>query len=751
LKKKDFLQAFGAEEGTALYEAAERIILHGLDSPKLFDGILQDNGTRLSKNMIEETCDPSVDIVAEDVLDLLRKQMKEHMDRDENLSSAGVTFSDIYYILFTQNPTRISRLALSKYMDTGLDGGSIKPFTIVLDDPADNNFIICERGYRLGEYGHGEDSIAYTDVQRAKTRTVGIVRYVLDRFGSSEGNPVRGVVQDVMANKVLTNLLHEWGRQGFERLFMEWTPYLYGPMITFPETYGPQRAKYTLSTFGQSTSAYKTDLDESHKVKGYKVIGEVSDLSPKALFSEAEAVYIDSLIEAYSLIAKELGESTAQPLVTLASCRDHRLTYICGNKELDLWAEAASDLATAAIIHAASQEHNQFFYEDYFDRMANPLSQITDKLKRYRSLKSMKADLLALKRTGPVLRVVRQIADSLEVEPDFDWSRPYPLLGLEKAWEIAHMATSLIRNGLSSIGLAKDTRSNKEKRDEATGKPKDLEYYLSRFELLGNEVEGTLKAAKNFTKVIQQNEKKNIGGSIDALIKNVYEAMDSFAPIPETEKPLRTYGWPSDSPELRNYLESLCHINVGLPGAFLCLDLRGTKDIPRVLAEVTESGDPDFERLKLVDEFGKIVEKTAKDFHNVIRKYLVVNDSRMVVLADADSAMEFASIVQARIMNTGYSPPVIGISWATPKLVPGGALDSKSIEAISLANASRKHKGEALLVRKIFVTKELADKVRDPRMRQCFSSSAGLPQVDRVDFLDFDWQKYLGSREAGTR
>jgi excisionase family DNA binding protein len=746
LKKNDLLQAFGVDAGNALYEAAERIIHQWLDSPSLFDGIMQNGGAGLREN-IDESCDQSVDLVADEVLDFLRQRMKEHMDKDKNLNSSGVTFSEIFDHLIGKGRSHISKLMLSRYMDTGLDGGCIKPFTIVRVDPVDSNYIVCSRGYRLGEYGHGEDSIAYTDVQRAKTKTVGILRYVIDRFGSSEGNLDRGVVQEVMANKVLTNLLHEWGRQGFERLYMEWTPYLYGPMICFPETYGPQQAKYTLPTFGQSTSAYEVDWDDKHQVQGYKVIGEVTDLSPKALFSEAEAVYIDSLIESYSLIAKELGEGTVQPLMTLAACRDHRLTYINGNKELDLWAQASSDLATAVLTHAPSQKRGEFLYEHYLERMSNPLKQIEDKLKRYRSLKLMKSELLVLKARGPISRTIKQIADSLEVEPIFDYSRPYPLLGLQKASEIADVTTLLIRNGLSTMGLVRDKRTSKEKRTPVTGESKDISYYLKQCESLGKEVEGVAEAAKSFVKVVQDDDHQSLGERIDALVKNVYEAMYCFAPIPESERLLRTHGWSTDT-ELRNYLEAICHVNVGLPGAFVCLDLRGTRDMPPLLAEITKSGDPDYERLKLVDTFGRIVEGTAKEYHTVLRKFIPVNDTRMVVLADADSAIEFATSVQSRIMQTGYSSPVVGISWAAPKLVPGGALDTKSIEAISLANVSKKQKGKTLLVRRIFVTREIVDRVRDPIMRQCFSKGKELPVIQGLDYLNFDWQRYLGLREG---
>lgn len=748
LKKADFLQAFGVKGGNVLYKASQRIIEEGQYSPGLFDTILQIGGMSEKTEEIEETCHQSVDLVAEEVLELLRQRMRQNLNENGSLSSAGITFSEILGYLNREDPSHVSKLTLSRYMDTGLDGGCMKPITIVRDDETDPNYIVCLRGYRLGEYGHGEDSIAYTDVGRAKTRTVGILRYMIKRFGSAEGNPVRGVVQDVMANKLFTNLLHEWGRQRFERLYMEWTPYLYGPMVTFPETYGPQRAQYTLATFGPITSAYRTDFDDEHKVSGYKVIGEVSDLEPTALFSEAEAVYIDSLIESYSLIAKEIGEATAQPLMTLAACRNHRLTYVSANKELELWAEASSDLATAIQIHAKSQKKEQFLYETYLDRMRNPLRQIEDKLDRYRSLKTMQEKLLTMKAPSPLARTIKQIADSLEVVPVFDFARPYPLLGLQKAYQIAEAATSLVGNGLSALGLAKDRRTDKQKKDAATGQVKDLNYYLKQCESFSQEIEGFATAAKDFVGAVEKNDLPNLGKWIDVLVKNVYEAMYGFAPIPPLERSLRTPGWPEGGLELRNYFESLCHINVGLPGAFLCIDLRGTRDIPRGLAEILDSSDPDYERLKLVGLFGDIVATTAREHRAVIRKFISVNDCRMVVFGDADSAIEFASDIQARIMQKGYSSPIIGISWATPKLVPGGALDTGSIEAITLANISKKQTGVKYLVRRIFVTKQIMDRIRDPKMLQCFSSDKALQESVAIDFLDFDWQKYLGLRDS---
>lgn len=747
LKKADFLQAFGIKGGNVLYNASQHIIEEGQVSPGLFDTISLAGEVSESKEESVEICQQSVDAVAEEVLALLRRRLKENLQDNGNLSSAGITFSEILSHLNGKDPSHISRLTLSRYLDTGLDGGCMKPFTIVRNDGT--NYVVCLRGYRLGEYGHGEDSIAYTDVGRAKTRTTGILRYMIKRFGSSQGNPVRGVVQDVMANKLFTNLLHEWGRQrSFERLYMEWTPYLYGPMVTFPEIYGPQRGQYTLANFGPMTSAYTTGFDDSGKISGYKVIGEVTDLEPPALFSEAEAVYIDSLLESYSSIAKGIGEATAQPLMTLAACRDHRLTYISANKELELWAEAASDLATAVQIHAPSQKEGQFVYETQFDRMRNPLNQIEDKLDRYSNLKTFQQQLLAMKVPSPLARTIKQIADSLEVVPVFDFARPYPLLGLQKAHQLADAATLLIGNGLSVMGLAKDKRTEKQKKDVETGEFKDVDYYLKQCEPFNQEEEGFATAARDFVAIVEKNDRLTLGSKIDGLVKSVYEAMYGFAPIPPLERPLRTPGWPEGGPELRSYLESLCHINEGLPGAFLCIDLRGTREIPNGLAEILDSSDPDYERLKLVGIFGDIVASTAREYRSVLRKFISVNDNRMVVFGDADSAMEFASDVQARIMQRGYSSPVIGISWATPKLVPGGALDNGSIEAITLANIAKKQKGMRYLVRKIFLTKQIKERIRDPKMQQCFLSGKELQEKVGIDFLEFDWQKYIGLRDS---
>lgn len=358
---------------------------------------------------------------------------------------------------------------LSRVFDFALDRGLLKP---LVEIRVDGDVYSCIRSYRSTEWGGWfNNSEAHTPVRRAAKRLSFIVPYVLDRL-MAKGGKLKNGVNDMLRDKVFTNILHDWDASTFDRLYLGWQPHYFGPMPVVPEINRPSGGLQSIGQFAIQQGVCELTPNPADKGKKKLLLVPKSNGAWKDRVSSLDPIerdFLDGLIDTYHDVYVSFDESGDQ-LVTLAACCDRKVTYICAYQDMVLWQEAI-DLVLG-LIDLNMNSNDPGMLTRHLEDAAKARVQVQEKLQRYQGLEEAKQTLEDRLKHSARPAVAEHILSRLELGEITD-EEPYPLGRLAKLVPLMAAINALVHFVAFRYGMAVEKRSQVH-RDRNAG------FYLDR-------------------------------------------------------------------------------------------------------------------------------------------------------------------------------------------------------------------------------------------------------------------------------
>jgi hypothetical protein len=330
-----------------------------------------------------------------------------------------------------------------------------------------------------------------------RERVARLIPYVLD-YMMTHGQKQKEGVGGVLTYKLLVNLQHDWNEKLFDDLYLTWRPYLFGPIPYVPMTYQPQGGLHSLVAFAQKVRTYVFDRENKlFKPNSNRLWEEDFE----EYFGAEEQNALDGLLELYNAIYRDLDDEKTDILTTLSACRDLQKTYIHGHAAVRYWLERAAIIMSLMKLELAQLEPGNRVLEPELRRFALGHASLEDKIRRYSGIGETKKRLEETLRNHPQRGLARRVIESIDDAPTIGDGYPYPIARADEIGPLMKAFTSFVRQGLSSLNVAGDTRRAGARVDVETGNPKNLKWYADRLK--------------------ETVERLNIGG---AQIMNAYDA-----------------------------------------------------------------------------------------------------------------------------------------------------------------------------------------------------------------------------------
>ncbi len=599
---------------------------------------------------------------------------------------------------------------LSRAMDILLDGGLIKPdFEVRRLDFAFRGL----RVYSLSEYGSWfDDAKAYANKEIANRKLARIVPYVFQRLMKQVDSLSKGV-EKVLTQKVFVNLQHDWDYRRFDPLFLGWSPYLYGPMNLVPKKRSPYGGYYSLRQFAEEQKLIDNKLINRGIWAPRQNLGidEVLDeLDPE------EADFIEGFIDIYATIYSDGRDETTNILMTLAACRNRKLTYICGFEEVKLWkqnVEAFLDIIERNISYFPRVTENvqkEETLEPLLESIANPHAQLRDKIDRYRHLAELKEQLKVMLTPHPRSSLARGLLERIEVPVDLSDQQPYPVGRLVYYEPVIGIFSNILRQIFSSLKLAYDTRPsiiNEKTKDE-----KNTSWYVKKLVASLPELN---QSQELFDRIVYMVDSQQVENELVEILKEIYSkisaALDRDLPPPRS--PQASYFFRVDPQAFRKKMLELTSAVKSDVNQLACVvvDAHGFVPLSEWIAQKLDV-NPDDVRGALQ----KCVLSHAQKLSDGCIHFLPVGgDGALVTFASADEAYRFSCRLQGSTDRVIPRFVKIGIAWGDPRADFGAPHGSAFITAYYLTEKIGLSPG------KIAITEDVLNRLSDLNQTKCKS------------------------------
>lgn len=617
---------------------------------------------------------------------------------------------------------------LSRVFDFALDRGLLKPLVEVRNG---NGQYHCLRTYRATEYGSWwKGSEAYTPEALAAKRISLIIPYVLDRLMSKGGLLTSGV-PDTLRDKIFTNLQHDWDTEKFGRLYLGWTPHFYGPLPNVPALNRPTGGFQSIGQFSIDRGVCELrQVDPKHPQKKVLVPKNEVPWREKLLsqMTGIERDYLEGLIDIYYNVYHAF-EQSADPLITLAACRNRFLTYVCAYQDLTLWRENVELALEQMELNLNNPSPTSC--TGPLERASAGRTQVEDKIRRYERLTDAKNLLSERLKDYPRAALAQYVLEGLDV-PMVDDHEPYPLGRLKRLTPLLDHVTTLIHVVATKLGMAAEKRS-------ISKRERNCQFYLDRLrnsypEFVSADLMNAISSLDAGTR------KPEIVDLLQDLFLRVTRLIGRELKDPQDYAPQDN---PSDKLLTRVLEATSLAPNSGETGILL-IDILGFVNISLLSAEV-EDVSP---------------EEAAAEFREKVRKELtaILDDLRLtpsfidpvggdgwiIVHDDVEALLELACRMnKARGTILRGTTFKTAITYGNPARVTAGAAVGRGfIKAYYVAEKTGMAGGM------IRLTEEAAARVRTKDLKdilQKINEPFDLRTFGQCELYDVEWQRYGGS------
>jgi len=702
-KYEDWIKLWGPKLGSEIKKVIENDIEQGLrkliflprDKRELMNWKINETRERneYSSAMWRDT-DESVEIICQRVIEVLREYAEANNLRGMSFTELEVALPDVRYHF------------LSRAVDILLDGGLIKPDFEVRK--LDNETFVGIRSYALSEFGSWfEGPRAFTTEDIAERKLAKLLPYSLQRFLLNDVKPRDGLVQ-----KVFTNLQHDWDYRRFDPLFLGWVPYLYGPLVIVPKKRAPYGGFHSLREFGRAQNLL--DL-KSLKSGIWKSALEVTEDKVLEDMEPEELDFLEGLLDIYRSIYSDGDDETTNILRTLAACRNRRLTYICSYEELTIWREHVNTLIDriereiTTLPEGLTKFPKGRTIEPLLEDIANAHVQLEDKLNRYKTLASTKERLERILETHPRRTLTRLLLEKLEVPINLSDTPPYPLGRLLLYEPVVGCFSSMLRQGFSSLRLARDTR--REKIDQYTGEEKNVAWYANRLIDLCPEL-GVVKAdLDEFVNLVNSGQRvSSIAFALRRVFNQILTILKRDIPTPP---PPQKYNYFRIDPEgfRKKILEEVSKLKGTKTLACVVVDAHGFVPSSEWLAQQLKV-DPNDAR----ETLQRLMQEAMIDLAsrmNPIHFIPLGGDGALLTFSSLDHAVSFSCQLQNKLDRNFVRFVKMGIDIGDPRADYGAPYGTAFITAYYLTEKTGLYPGQ------IAVTQEAWSVMEDSLKKRC--------------------------------
>jgi excisionase family DNA binding protein len=437
---------------------------------------------------------------------------------------------------------------VGKVIDYELDYGTIKPENWT---EVENHFgaplLRVGRGFLKGEYDpwfrYDSDTIGEEDQVIQRTMTTG--PYVVHKFLTRTGWDFLGRVHFA---KIFANLLLDWNeRYGGLRIFLE--PYKYGPLpkVHLDDVHKKDYDRYLLDlglikeekkSYG---SGFRGQLrpEPNPPVQWQTLYDKSNKGTTKSHISGLTRLYSAIQLKCESKRPADPQSSGLtvfhDPLVVLASARNHKAVYICGWYEIKDWlAKGMFLFETIKSLAPLSSRPGRAFLKEMLHDFAEPARLLFDKIQMYQNIPHLRQQIEELEKAGD-FDSIYVLLESVDKEPRIDKELPYPVANLEWAQGIMRAFSSMTRQILARCGY--DEESSKAQRAEDY-----LDELLKRCEVL-RLLEGDLRDnLPKPGKAVLTVQMADALSKAFVLIRNLLESEERI-PDPRTQREINIMRW----------------------------------------------------------------------------------------------------------------------------------------------------------------------------------------------------------------
>jgi excisionase family DNA binding protein len=612
---------------------------------------------------------------------------------------------------------------LSRAFDFALDRGLLKPMVEIREDQ--QGHCVCIRSYRATEYGSWfRNSEAYTPERRAAKRISFIIPYVLDRL-MSKGGKLENGVNDMLRDKVFTNLQHDWDLGTFDRLYLGWEPHFFGPMPFVPEISRPSGGYQSIGHFAMEQGV--CELVDSPSGGKKKVLVPKANAAWKDHLIDhlgpIERDFLEGLIDVYHDIYHTFEES-GDPLVTLAACSNGELTYICAYQDMVLWRETIERVLNRIALNMTSDDPGML--TKLIEDAAKARVQVEEKLQRYERLGEAR-DLLR-KRLKDSTRpaIAEHILNRIEVG-ELSEQEPYPLGRLRNLVPLMASITSLVHFVAFKYGMAVEKRT-------ASHRDRDAGFYLGRLmDAFPDLVNEELVAAMA---IVDKGQRDPV--AVEQLTKLYQRAISMIGRHVGDPKDYDEQDFPRDH-AIRNVLQAAAKMEDRKETGILLTDISRFVHTATLMAEVNNTSKDDAARElrnNVKEELTRRMDEldlTPKALVPVGGDGWIIADDNVEALVDLACRMHRSKVLRGQPFKST-------ITFGTPGTTNGGpALGQGFIRAYYLMEKSGMMEGG------IRVADEAAQKVGSEDLVKLFErleEPVDLKSFGKCVAHDVNWRQY---------
>ena len=727
---EDWMKVYGPELGQEIKRVLEsdteqgvhKLILLPRDTREWHNWRIHDTYESAKyASLIGKDIEDIVETTCQKMIAVLRERFKGSEVRGMAFSEFQGVFKDIDFHF------------ISRALDVLLDAGLVKPDFEVRK--TDDGKYVGLRVYSLSEYGSWfEGPRAFTTEDIAERKLNKILPYSLQRLSSAGLHPKDGMIQ-----KIFANLQHDWDYMRFKPLFLGWIPYIYGPMVLVPKKRAPFGGFYGLRQYVEEQNLIDMKAIKSGIWKPRCPVKE------DEIFEEMEPEeldFLEGLLDIYRTIYISGKDETTNVLRTIAACRNRRLTYICSYEELRIWRENAKLLIDRvereihelpSILNGTPENQT---IEPLLEDIANAHVQMKDKIDRYRNLGTTKDRIQSMLAGHPRRFLAHAILEKIEVPVDLSEKLPYPIGRLIAYEPTIECFSSLLRQGFSELGLARDTR--REKIDYYSGKEKDSSFYAQKLTELCPELDSVKEDLDEFVNHVKSRKRTPlIGVSLGCVLSQILTILDRDIPPPPLPQKDRIFMIDPESFR-RRILEAASSLKG--PENLLCIVIDSQGFVPwseKLAEQLGVNSDTLREALQ------RIVQKTTIDIVSKMNPTHFVplgGDGSLITFDDYDQGISFACQLQAKLSQEFVRFVKIGMDIGDPRADYFAPYGKAFITAYYLTEKIGLSPGQ------IAVTLEVKSKLNETLQKRCSSNGRHTLRTRKepVEVFHFNWESNEG-------
>lgn len=611
---------------------------------------------------------------------------------------------------------------LSRAFDFALDRGLLKP---LIEIRVLGDIYSCIRSYRSTEWGgYFKGSEAHTPARRAAKRLSFIVPYVLDRL-MAKGGKLKNGVNDMLRDKVFTNLLHDWDGTGFDRLYLGWEPHYFGPMPVVPEINRPSGGFQSIGQFSIAQGVCELVPNPADKNKSRKLLVPKSNGAWRERISSLNAIerdFLDGLIDTYHDIYVSFDESGDQ-LVTLAACCDRQVTYICAYQDMVLWMEAMDLVLDQMDLNINSNDPD--LLTKHLEDAAKARAQVEEKLDRYQKLGQAKAILQDRLSTSTRPAIADHVLSRLKLGEISD-DVPYPLGRLAKFVPLMASINALVHFVAFRYGMAVEKRAQSHRERNAG-------FYVDRL-------------VKTFPELVSQDLTDTMSGvdqgirskaAVDSLRGLYRRAVSLITRHVDDPRDYSDRDVPGDA-KLRNVLEAAATLGDRSDTGILFTDISRFVHTALLMSEINNTSRDDAARElrdKVKGEMGRLMDVLglSPQMRPVGGDGWVIADDNVEALLDLACRLNRSSSLRGQPFKSA-------ITFGPPGVIQDGpVIGSGFIRAYYLTEKSGMAEGG------IRVSGEAAEKVKSAGLANLLvrvEEAVDLKSFGQHVVHDVDWLRY---------